>query len=100
MSHQVVIGNRKYNPGKMKYFKLDDKGLTMWMIIGIAAGGAVILIALLVLICLYCRKRKQQRKSIQNYENRMINLESKVAKECREGKFKTYILPTLRKKIV
>ena len=63
----------------------SQRDLTMiYIIIGVVA--AVVLIILIVIFCLYRRKRKQQRESEKTFEMQINSLESKVAKECREGK--------------
>ena len=56
----------------------------IFIIIGVCVG--VILIFVIWMCCLYRRKKRQQEQKEKTYEMQMNSLESKVAKECREGK--------------
>ena len=75
----------KYNPGKMKYFKKVEPGIPLYLYIGVAAAGAFLVVVIVCLVCAYQRKRRQQKKNILTFEKQMTSLESKVARECREG---------------
>ena len=49
-------------------------------------GGALFLIILVIIILCWCRRsRRKQKKDFKSLEVQMNNLESKVARECREG---------------
>jgi type II secretory pathway component PulM len=58
--------------------------LLIYIIVGVGGGAFLILV---VVMCWYCqRKKRQQEQKERTYEMQMNSLESKVAKECREGK--------------
>ena len=55
----------------------------IYIIVGVVAG--VFFIFILMMICFIRRKKRQQEQKERTYELQMNSLESKVAKECREG---------------
>ena len=69
----------------LKYFKPVSKDIPLYVWIGVG-GGALFLIILVIIILCWCRRsRRKQKKNFKSLEVQMNNLESKVARECREG---------------
>ena len=61
----------------------------IYIIVGVCVG--VFVIFVIWMCCLYRRKKRQQEQKERTYEMQMNSLESKVAKECREGKLLYFI---------
>lgn len=76
-----VVGNLKYDI-ESQGGKSTDLNL-IYIIVGVGCG--LLIIVILFACCLYRRKKRQQEKKERTYEMQMNSLESKVAKECREG---------------
>ena len=62
---------------------VDDVMPIIYIVVGVA--GLLLLLIIAGLLCLYCKKRAQQKRSKKTFEQQMTSLESRVAKECREG---------------
>jgi uncharacterized membrane protein YuzA (DUF378 family) len=86
----VSSSTLRFTVGKLKYDITGDSTSSsvdmqlIYIIIGVA--GAVFLIVVLLMWFLYRRKKRQQEQNERTYELQLNSLESKVAKECREGK--------------
>ena len=80
-----------FRVGKLNYEVVDDgtgSGQDLFLIyIIVGVGLGVCLLVFLFMCCLYRKKRKRQNQKQRTMEMQMNSLESKVAKECREGKF-------------
>lgn len=63
--------------------------LTLPAIIGIGAGGGVLLIAIIAVLIAYKRKTRDADRTLKRLQLQMDNLESRVALECKEGTFVT-----------
>lgn len=65
----------------------SDSALTLPAIIGIGAGGGVLLIAIIAVLIAYKRKTRDADRTLKRLQLQMDNLESRVALECKEGAF-------------
>ena len=55
-------------------------------IIGITAGGGVLLLGIIVIFIAYRRKSQESDRVMKRMQTQMDVLEARVAKECKEGK--------------
>ena len=83
----VSSSNLTYDVGVLKY-DIESEGssvdlVLIYIIVGVGAG--LIAIVIILMCCFYRRKKRQQEQKERTYEMQMNSLESKVAKECREG---------------
>ena len=69
----------------LKYYKVESKGIPLMVWIGAGVGVAVVVILVICVLCWCRRSRRKQKKNFKSLEVQMTNLESKVARECREG---------------
>lgn len=84
----VTSSSLVFHVGKLTYDVVNEKkgSISLVIIYGIAGGGgAVLLLFVILMFFLYRRKRKQQRQTERTFEMQINTLESKVAKECKEG---------------
>lgn len=79
------MGGLEYYPGKLHIY--SDSTLTLPAIIGIGAGGGVLLIAIIAVLIAYKRKTRDADRTLKRLQLQMDNLESRVALECKEGGF-------------
>lgn len=80
------MGNLKFLLGNLKYFKeATSQVIPIEVWIGVGIGVAVIIIIVIIILCFCRRSRRKQKKNFKSLEVQMNNLESKVARECREG---------------
>ncbi|MEQ2204610.1 Plexin A3, partial [Xenoophorus captivus] len=63
----------------------SDNTLTLPAIIGIGAGGGVLLIAIIAVLIAYKRKTRDADRTLKRLQLQMDNLESRVALECKEA---------------
>lgn len=85
---QVVVGNLEFFLGKLEYFKeVESEVIPIEVWIGVGSGIALFIIICIVILCWCRRSRRKQKKDIKTLEVQMNNLESKVARECREGEY-------------
>lgn len=63
----------------------SDNTLTLPAIIGIGAGGGILLIAIIAVLIAYKRKTRDADRTLKRLQLQMDNLESRVALECKEG---------------
>lgn len=77
------MGGLEYSPGTLHIY--SDSALTLPAIIGIGAGGGVLLIAIIAVLIAYKRKTRDADRTLKRLQLQMDNLESRVALECKEG---------------
>lgn len=80
---QILVGGLEYSPGTLHIY--SDSALTLPAIIGIGAGGGVLLIAIIAVLIAYKRKTRDADRTLKRLQLQMDNLESRVALECKEG---------------
>lgn len=80
---QILVGGLEYSPGTLHIY--SDSTLTLPAIIGIGAGGGVLLIAIIAVLIAYKRKTRDADRTLKRLQLQMDNLESRVALECKEG---------------
>lgn len=78
----------------------SDSALTLPAIIGIGAGGGVLLIAIIAVLIAYKRKTRDADRTLKRLQLQMDNLESRVALECKEGAFCLPSLPPVFPSVV
>uniref|UniRef100_A0A8C7PFT2 Plexin A3 n=1 Tax=Oncorhynchus mykiss TaxID=8022 RepID=A0A8C7PFT2_ONCMY len=81
---RIVVGGLEYFPGTLHIY--SDSTLTLPAIIGIGAGGGVLLIAIIAVLIAYKRKTRDADRTLKRLQLQMDNLESRVALECKEGR--------------
>lgn len=82
---KVAVGDLRFSIGMLKYYKVESKGIPLIVWIGVGVGGALVIIVVIVILCWWRRSRRKQKRNLKSLEVQMNNLESKVARECREG---------------
>ena len=83
-----MVGNLEFELGELEYFKeVKSKVIPMEVWIGVGSGVALFIIVGIIILCWWRRSRRKQKKDIKTLEVQMNNLESKVARECREGEY-------------
>uniref|UniRef100_A0A3B3ZTW5 Plexin-A3 n=1 Tax=Periophthalmus magnuspinnatus TaxID=409849 RepID=A0A3B3ZTW5_9GOBI len=80
---QILVGGLEYSPGTLHIY--SDSALTLPAIIGIGAGGGVLLIAIIAVLIAYKRKTRDADRTLKRLQLQMDNLESRVALECKEA---------------
>uniref|UniRef100_A0A8C6PW23 Plexin A3 n=1 Tax=Nothobranchius furzeri TaxID=105023 RepID=A0A8C6PW23_NOTFU len=78
-----LVGGLEYSPGMLHIY--SDSTLTLPAIIGIGAGGGVLLIAIIAVLIAYKRKTRDADRTLKRLQLQMDNLESRVALECKEA---------------
>ncbi|XP_061187721.1 plexin-A4-like isoform X2 [Saccostrea echinata] len=82
---EVTIGkNLTFFVGYLKYEE-TDLALPLEYIILISVGGGVLILSVIVVIIMYRMKSKKNNSMMRKMQIQMDNLESKVAKECKEA---------------
>ncbi|XP_043936201.1 plexin-A3 [Protopterus annectens] len=79
----VLVGGLEYSLGMLHIY--SDSTLTLPAIIGIGAGGGVLLIAIIAVLIAYKRKTRDADRTLKRLQMQMDNLESRVALECKEA---------------
>ncbi|XP_013770673.1 plexin A3 [Pundamilia nyererei] len=79
----ILVGGLEYSPGMLHIY--SDSALTLPAIIGIGAGGGVLLIAIIAVLIAYKRKTRDADRTLKRLQLQMDNLESRVALECKEA---------------
>ncbi|XP_039655380.1 plexin A3 [Perca fluviatilis] len=79
----IIVGGLEYSPGTLHIY--SDSALTLPAIIGIGAGGGVLLIAIIAVLIAYKRKTRDADRTLKRLQLQMDNLESRVALECKEA---------------
>lgn len=62
-----------------------DRALSLPAVVGLAAGGALLLLAITAVLVAYKRKTQDADRTLKRLQLQMDNLESRVALECKEG---------------
>lgn len=83
---QVHVGGMVFSPGSVSV--ISDSLLTLPAIISIAAGGSLLLIIVIIVLIAYKRKSRENDLTLKRLQMQMDNLESRVALECKEGKWR------------
>lgn len=65
----------------------SDNLLTLPAIIGIGGGGGLLLLIIIIVLIAYKRKSRDADRTLKRLQLQMDNLESRVALECKEGKW-------------
>ncbi|XP_048738667.2 plexin A3-like isoform X3 [Ostrea edulis] len=82
---EVTIGkNLTFFVGYLKYEE-TELALPLEYIILISVGGGVLILSVIVVIIMYRMKSKKNNSMMKKMQIQMDNLESKVAKECKEA---------------
>lgn len=82
---EVTIGkNLTFFVGFLKYEE-TELALPLEYIIMISVGGGVLILSVIVVIIMYRMKSKKNNSMMRKMQIQMDNLESKVAKECKEA---------------
>ncbi|KAG5282062.1 hypothetical protein AALO_G00051820 [Alosa alosa] len=79
----ILVGGMEYSPGTLHIY--SDSTLTLPAIIGIGAGGGVLLVAIIAVLIAYKRKTRDADRTLKRLQMQMDNLESRVALECKEA---------------
>ncbi|XP_058873462.1 plexin A3 isoform X2 [Acipenser ruthenus] len=79
----ILVGGLEFSPGTLHIF--SDSALSLPAIIGIGAGGGVLLIAIIAVLIAYKRKTRDADLTLKRLQLQMDNLESRVALECKEA---------------
>jgi len=80
----VQIGNLTIPIGELR-FETTLSILSFPAIIGIAAGGGVLIILIIIIFIAYRQKSQESDRVMKHMQNQMDILEAKVAKECKEA---------------
>lgn len=62
-----------------------ERALTLPAMVGLAAGGGLLLLAITAVLVAYKRKTQDADRTLKRLQLQMDNLESRVALECKEG---------------
>lgn len=83
---QVHVGGMVFSPGSVSV--ISDSLLTLPAIVSIAAGGSLLLIIVIIVLIAYKRKSRENDLTLKRLQMQMDNLESRVALECKEGRWR------------
>uniref|UniRef100_A0A8C6UJ09 Plexin A4 n=1 Tax=Neogobius melanostomus TaxID=47308 RepID=A0A8C6UJ09_9GOBI len=83
--HKVLarVGGIEFSPGVVHI--TSDSPLSSTAIIGIAAAGAMLILAIVMVLIAYKRKSRESDLTLKRLQMQMDNLESRVALECKEA---------------
>ncbi|KAM4663711.1 plexin-A3 [Discoglossus pictus] len=79
----ILVGGMEFSPGSLRIYA--DSSLTLPAIVGIGAGGGVLLLAIIAVLIAYKRKTRDADRTLKRLQMQMDNLESRVALECKEA---------------
>ncbi|XP_058873044.1 LOW QUALITY PROTEIN: plexin A3-like [Acipenser ruthenus] len=79
----ILVGGLEFSPGTLHIY--SDSALSLPAIIGIGAGGGVLLVAIIAVLIAYKRKTRDADRTLKRLQLQMDNLESRVALECKEA---------------
>ncbi|MGH0137283.1 UNVERIFIED_CONTAM: hypothetical protein FKN15_058774 [Acipenser sinensis] len=82
-SFVILVGGLEFSPGTLHIY--SDSALSLPAIIGIGAGGGVLLVAIIAVLIAYKRKTRDADRTLKRLQLQMDNLESRVALECKEA---------------
>ena len=85
-----VGANFNYTVGKLKYESSSMEILSLPTIIGIGAGGGILILIIIVVCIAYRQKSRESDRVMKRMQNQMDVLEARVAKECKEGKWRQF----------
>lgn len=80
---QVLVGGLEFWLGTLHI--TADRALTLPAMVGLAAGGGLLLLAITAVLVAYKRKTQDADRTLKRLQLQMDNLESRVALECKEG---------------
>lgn len=80
---QVLVGGLEFWLGTLHI--TADRALTLPAMMGLAAGGGLLLLAITAVLVAYKRKTQDADRTLKRLQLQMDNLESRVALECKEG---------------
>ncbi|XP_068104102.1 plexin-A3-like [Hyperolius riggenbachi] len=79
----ILVGGMEFSPGSLRIY--SDSSLTLPAIVGIGAGGGLLLLAIIAVLIAYKRKTRDADRTLKRLQMQMDNLESRVALECKEA---------------
>ncbi|XP_029417713.1 plexin-A3 isoform X2 [Nannospalax galili] len=79
----VLVGGLEFWLGTLHI--TADRALTLPAMVGLAAGGGVLLLAITAVLVAYKRKTQDADRTLKRLQLQMDNLESRVALECKEA---------------
>nr|XP_008771821.2 plexin-A3 isoform X2 [Rattus norvegicus] len=79
----VLVGGLEFWLGTLHI--TADRALTLPAMVGLAAGGGLLLLAITVVLVAYKRKTQDADRTLKRLQLQMDNLESRVALECKEA---------------
>lgn len=83
LSPQVLVGGLEFWLGTLHI--TAERALTLPAMVGLAAGGGLLLLAITAVLVAYKRKTQDADRTLKRLQLQMDNLESRVALECKEG---------------
>lgn len=83
LSPQVLVGGLEFWLGTLHI--TAERALTLPAVVGLAAGGGLLLLAITAVLVAYKRKTQDADRTLKRLQLQMDNLESRVALECKEG---------------
>ena len=83
LSPQVLVGGLEFWLGTLHISA--ERALTLPAMMGLAAGGGLLLLAITAVLVAYKRKTQDANRTLKRLQLQMDNLESRVALECKEG---------------
>lgn len=83
LSPQVLVGGLEFLLGTLHI--TAERALTLPTLVGLAAGGGLLLLAITAVLVAYKRKTQDADRTLKRLQLQMDSLESRVALECKEG---------------
>jgi plexin A len=83
---QVHVGNLTFAIGRINYEEPAGT-LPLPIIIGVSVAIGIAFIIIIVIVMAYLRKSQESDRVMKRMQTQMDVLESRVAKECKEGKY-------------
>jgi hypothetical protein len=84
--YQVLVGDQSVNLGELQVeVPTEQSPFSLVLIIGIAVSAGILIVIILIVVIAYRRKSQESDRELKRMQNQMDILESKVAKECKEG---------------
>ena len=82
-SPQVLVGGLEFWLGTLHI--TAERALSLPALVGLAAGGGLLLLAITAVLVAYKRKTQDADRTLKRLQLQMDSLESRVALECKEG---------------